>query len=106
MARRGQREIIEMAKTIFGHYVKEIRITKDEHGHSIMHLTYNHGHKMLILQTFPVERVLANKLLHQAYCVGVLNPEEKNIMEKEFLTAKMVKMVILKTKKLDILTGD
>ena len=103
MARRRERAIIETARKAFGRYVKEIRVTKDEQGHAIMHLTYNHGHKMLILQTFPAERVLAKKLLNQIYCVGVLNPGEKNIMEKNYLTAKMVKMAILKTKQLDMM---
>lgn len=98
----SQIRIIETAGAIFGQYVKEVQVGEVE-GHLTMNLIYNNNHRMCIIQTSPAERILAEKWLNQAYCIVIKNPEGKTITEKKYLTAKMVKMAILKTKKLDIL---
>jgi len=105
MARTGERKIAKIAMELFGSYVRKIRIIKDDKGHPVMRLVYNHGYKVHILQTFPTERAIAGKFISQTYFINILDPSGNIIVQKEFLTAKMVKLAILKTKALDILKG-
>ena len=75
---------------------------KDPLGRSVMGLIYNNGHTLTILETNPSERLAEGRWPWQIYHILIVNPKGKTISGKQFLTAKMVKMAILKTKKLDM----
>ncbi|MBW1812172.1 MAG: hypothetical protein JRJ39_00490 [Deltaproteobacteria bacterium] len=105
MAGTREGKIIKIATMLFGSFVKEVLILKDDKGHPVMRLIYKHGHEVHILQTFPLDRIMANKWPEQIYFVNIIAPEAGMGVQSKFLTAKMVKMAILKTKKLDMLKG-
>jgi len=100
---RDRQKIIDAAQSVLGKYVNEIRIIQDGMGHQVMVLFYLNKHKLKILQTFSWERLQAGKLPHQTYHIEVTDPKRRIITQKHYMTAKMVKMAILKTKKLDLL---
>ncbi len=101
MARKRQGETLKIAQKLFGSFTKDIEIG-EEKGHPCMVLTYHYSHRVCIIQTNAAERVIAGKLPNQEYCIVVTNPDGKVVTKKNYITAKMVKLAILKTKALDI----
>ncbi len=103
MARDRKRE--KIVKKLLAKYVSDIQFGTSVLGHSLMLLTYVNGHQMTVRQTFEWERMQSGKLPHQVYCIKIFGPDDKVVSNSDFLTAKMVKLAILKTKALDMLKG-
>ena len=106
MARRRKSEEIEgIASALMSRYVTSVRVYRSQRGHPVMALTFPDGHRMTITENEQLDRLLAHKMPHQKYSVRILDPNGKEITNKKYLTAKMVKLAILKTRKLEVLKG-
>ena len=106
MAGRGHAEINFIqrnAQALLGKHVREVRIIEDIEGRVQMLLYYRNRHRLLITKRFDEEVQKAGKLPFQCYHVKMIKPDNEELTSGDWLTAKMVKMAILKTKKIDLL---